>query len=171
MYNIIRFVTDSFLSYEFLDLQYKGNTDSSISNVKMVFYFITQTSMEEKHGHKAWMRLIVIRNILLSFKPNLCSKCIESHCYRNTGDHSYLWWSLHLPWESLLKMSLAFFSHAVRVGRPPVSFLCCRRSTGPVLCKTGSFDQRSRAFVSFLYLIRQGAFAQWGSKEKFVLIG
>ena len=60
MYNIIHLVTDSFLSYESLDSQYKRNTDSSISSVKRGFYFMkTNKTMD-----KAWMRLILINTSL-----------------------------------------------------------------------------------------------------------
>ena len=51
MYNIIHSDTDSFLSYEFLDLQYEG-TPTLRSPCTVNFILLKHTNMGIKHGMK-----------------------------------------------------------------------------------------------------------------------
>ena len=79
MYNIIHPDTDSFLSYEFLDLQYEGTP--TLRSPCTVNFILLKTN---KHGNKAWNETYSINTSILTLN-DLCSKMHRSQFIEKHG--------------------------------------------------------------------------------------
>ena len=94
MYNIIHPDTDSFLSYEFLDLQYEGTP--TLRSPCTVNFILLKTN---KHGNKAWNETYSINTSILTLN-DLCSKMHRSQFIEKHG------WSIFTPIHHVLQSSI-----------------------------------------------------------------